>query len=55
MQKAYFFVSIVILISSCTDRGRLERRGKTELRVLGILDRAFYKDDYALFEKKPYR
>jgi len=50
MQKLYFFVSIVILISSCTDRGRLERR---ENRIEGAwyFDRAFYKDDYALFRK----
>lgn len=50
MKKLYFFLLIVIFISSCTDRGRLERR---ENRIEGTLyfDRAFYKGDYALFRK----
>lgn len=39
---------IVVFISSCTDRGRLERR---ENRIEGtwFFDRAFYKGDQAIF------
>tara|TARA_R100000152_G_C6694506_1_gene125357 strand:- start:12 stop:461 length:450 start_codon:yes stop_codon:yes gene_type:complete len=53
MKKLSFLLLIVILISSCTDRGRLERR---ENRIEGAwyFDRAFYKADYALFRENIY-
>ncbi|SMG50783.1 hypothetical protein SAMN05661096_03738 [Marivirga sericea] len=48
MKKLSFLLLIVIVITSCTDRGRLERR---EDRIEGswYFDRAFYKEDLALF------
>lgn len=48
MKKFVLFLMIVVFISSCTDRGRLERR---ENRIEGTwyFDRAFYKADLALF------
>ncbi|HET8860064.1 hypothetical protein [Marivirga sp.] len=47
MKKLLFFLLTIILISSCTDRGRLERR---EDRIEGrwYFDKAFYKEDFAL-------
>lgn len=50
MKKLSYFLLIVIFVSSCTDRGRLERR---ENRIEGkwYFDRAFYKGDFALFRK----
>jgi len=51
MKKLYFLSLILtIIISSCTDSGRLERR---ENRIEGrwYFDRVFYKGDYALFRK----
>lgn len=48
MKKLAFLLLITTLMSSCTDRGRLERKVN---RVEGTwyFDRAFYKDDNAIF------
>lgn len=50
MKKLSFLLLMVIVISSCTDRGRLERR---EDRIEGrwYFDRAFYKGDFVLFRE----
>lgn len=50
MRKIAFILMITIFVTSCTDRGRLERR---EDRIEGTwyFDRAFYKDDDAIFRK----
>jgi hypothetical protein len=48
MKNLFALVALLVLFTSCTDRGRLERR---EERIEGswYFDRAFYKEDLALF------
>jgi len=48
MKQLVYFGILILFLSSCTERGRLERRAD---RIGGkwYFDRAFYKEDNALF------
>jgi len=54
MKKFYLIAVLILLIGACTDRGRLERR---EDRIEGswYFDRAFYKEDLALFRDNIFK